>query len=172
VAFTVAVIAHLSLARTVFGRRLYAIGTNRQAAEISGVPMTATVVTAYVVAGICAALGGVLYSARLGVGQPNLGAEGTVLLDIVGATVIGGTSLYGGRGKVLGTVFGVLFYVLLANSLNLLNLSFYTVTIVKGCVILGAVVLDTLRRRTSRTTRTDTDDPAPTPAVATAGTTR
>ncbi len=148
VALAVAVLAHLVLAATVFGRRLYAIGTNRRAAEISGVPMTSTVVTAYVLAGAFAALGGILYSARLGVGQPNLGAEGTVLLDIVGATVIGGTSLYGGRGKVLWTVFGVLFYVLLANTLNLLNLSFYTVTIVKGCVILAAVILDTLRRRT------------------------
>ncbi len=148
VALAVAVLAHLVLAATVFGRRLYAIGTNRRAAEISGVPMTSTVVTAYVLAAAFAALGGILYSARLGVGQPTLGAEGTVLLDIVGATVIGGTSLYGGRGKVLGTVFGVLFYVLLANTLNLLNLSFYTVTIVKGCVILAAVILDTLRRRT------------------------
>ncbi len=172
VALVVAVLAHLVLARTVFGRRLYAIGTNRRTAEISGVPMTSTVAGAYVVAGALAALGGVLYSARLGVGQPNLGAEGTVLLDIVGATVIGGTSLYGGRGKVLWTVFGVLFYVLLANSLNLLNLSFYTVTIVKGCVILAAVVLDTLRRRMGPAAQTDTGGPAATAVAATAGVAR
>ena len=129
--------------------------------------MTSTVITAYVLAGAFAALGGILYSARLGVGQPNLGAEGTVLLDIVGATVIGGTSLYGGRGKVLWTVFGVLFYVLLANTLNLLNLSFYTVTIVKGCVILAAVILDTLRRRTGPAATATTGDSVATTAGVT-----
>lgn len=163
IAVAVAVVAHLTLSTTVLGRRMYAIGTNRRAASISGTPVAYTVTVAYILAGACAALGGILYSARLGVGQPNLGAEGTVLLDIIGATVLGGTSLYGGRGRVVGTAFGVGFYVLLANSLNLLNLSFYTVTIVKGCVILAAVILDTLR---SRIQVAPADEPTMRPAVA------
>jgi len=147
IAAVVAVGAHLLLSRTVFGRWLYAIGTNAETARISGVPVGRAIVWAYVISGACAALGGLLYSSRLGIGQPNLGSDGQVLLDIIGATVIGGTSLYGGKGKVLWTVFGVFFYVLLANSLNLMDLSFYTVTIVKGSVILAAVVLDVLRQR-------------------------
>jgi len=145
IALVVGLAAHLTLSRTVYGRWLYAIGTNAETARISGVPVERTVTWAYVFSGGCAAIGGLLYSSRLGIGQPNLGAD--TLLDIIGATVIGGTSLYGGKGKVLWTVFGVLFYVLLANSLNLLDLSFYTVTIVKGAVILAAVILDTTRQR-------------------------
>ena len=157
-----AVVAHVLLSRTVFGRWLYAIGTNPETARISGIPVQRTMTLAYVFSGACAALGGLLYSSRLGIGQPTLGAD--TLLDIIGATVIGGTSLYGGKGKVLWTVFGVLFYVLLANSLNLLNLSFYTVTIVKGAVILAAVVLDTTRQRLGSASR-----PQPVASPTTAG---
>jgi len=145
IALAVGVAAHVLLSRTVYGRWLYAIGTNAETARISGVPVARTVTWAYVFSGSCAALDGLLYSSRLGICHPNLRAD--TLLDIIGATVIGGTSLYGGKGKVLWTVFGVLFYVLLANSLNLLDLSFYTVTIVKGAVILAAVILDTTRQR-------------------------
>jgi ribose transport system permease protein len=161
-AATVAVGAHVLLSRSVFGRWLYAIGTNPETARISGIPVERTVTLAYVFSGACAALGGLLYSSRLGIGQPTLGAD--TLLDIIGATVIGGTSLYGGKGKVLWTVFGVLFYVLLANSLNLLSLSFYTVTIVKGAVILAAVVLDTTRQRLAGSAR-----PQPVAAPVSAG---
>ena len=150
IAVGVAVLAHVLLAYTVFGRWLYAIGTNAETALISGVPVARTITWAYVFSGACAALGGLLYSSRLNIGQPNLGSDSQVMLDIIGATVIGGTSLYGGKGKVVWTVFGVAFYVLLANSLNLMNLSFYTVTIVKGAVILGAVILDTARQRLRR----------------------
>jgi len=163
IAVAVAVTAHLLLSRTVFGRWLYAIGTNAETARISGVPVARTITWAYVISGACAAIGGLLYSARLGIGQPNLGSDASVLLDIIGATVIGGTSLYGGRGKVLWTVFGVFFYVLLSNSLNLMDLSFYTVTIVKGSVILSAVVLDTMRQRLAATSRR-AQAPAPAPA--------
>lgn len=164
IALGVAVFAHVLLAYTVFGRWLYAIGTNAETALVSGVPVARTITWAYVFSGACAALGGLLYSSRLNIGQPNLGSDGQVLLDIIGATVIGGTSLYGGKGKVLWTVFGVAFYVLLANSLNLMNLSFYTVTIVKGAVILGAVILDTQRQRLRSATGVS-QSPAAAPAT-------
>jgi ribose/xylose/arabinose/galactoside ABC-type transport system permease subunit len=145
IALGVAVLAHLLLAKTVFGRWLYAVGTNASAARISGVPVARTLTLTYVVSGACAGLGGLMYSSQLGIGQPNFDAN--ILLDIVGATVIGGTSLFGGKGKVAWTVFGVFFYALLANTLDLLDVGFYYVTIIKGAVILGAVVLDTARQR-------------------------
>lgn len=136
---------HLLLRRTVLGHWLYAVGMNARAARISGVPTARVVIFAYAFSGVCAALAAVFYSARLEAGRPTLGQN--LLLDVVGATVIGGTSLFGGKGKVLWTVYGVLFFALLANTLNLLNLSFYTVSIVKGSVIVLAALLDVLRTR-------------------------
>lgn len=145
VALVLAAAAHLLLSKTLFGRRLYATGTNSVASRISGVPTTRVIILAYVVSGLCAAIGSILYSARLEMGRPTLGA--TQLLDIVGANVIGGVSLAGGKGKITWTFFGVFFFVLLANTLNLMNLSFYMIDIVKGLVILGAALLDVARTR-------------------------
>jgi ribose/xylose/arabinose/galactoside ABC-type transport system permease subunit len=145
VALAVILIADTILRRTVTGRWIYATGTNAVTAKLSGVPVERVLVFAYVVSGVCAALGGLLYSARSFVGDPTLGRDGQVLLDIIGACVIGGTSLFGGRGKVLWTCFGVFFLVLLGNVLSLLGLPFYVVTIAKGAVILLAVILDTKR---------------------------
>jgi ribose/xylose/arabinose/galactoside ABC-type transport system permease subunit len=141
--FALAIAAHLLLSRTVFGRWIYAIGTNARTAAVSGVPTRRIVTLAYVISGFCAAAGSVLYSARLQTGNPTLGQN--ILLDVIGATVIGGTSLFGGKGKIVWTVFGVLFYVLLDNSLDLLSLSFYTVTAVKGAVIVLATLLNVVR---------------------------
>ncbi|WP_102127485.1 ABC transporter permease [Deinococcus planocerae] len=143
-----AVLAHLLLSRTVLGRWLYATGANAVTARVSGVPVDRVVVFAYVFSGVCAAVGSLLYSTRLQMGRPTLGAD--LLLDVIGATVIGGTSLFGGKGKVLWTFFGVLFFVLLSNSLNLLNLNSYAVSIVKGAVILLAAGLDVARTRLAR----------------------
>jgi ribose transport system permease protein len=103
------------------------------------------VVLAYVLSGFCAAVGSILYSARLEAGRPTLGRD--LLLDVIGAAVIGGISLFGGKGKVLGAVYGVLFFVVLDNSLNKMPLDFYSIDIIKGCVILMAAVLDALRTR-------------------------
>jgi ribose/xylose/arabinose/galactoside ABC-type transport system permease subunit len=133
------------LARTILGRLLYAVGMNRRAATVSGVPTDRVIVCAYAVSGFCAALGSVLYSSRLGAGRPTLGEN--VLLDIIGAAVIGGISLFGGKGKVRWAFYGVLFFVLLDSSLYMLNFKFYTVNIVKGMVILAAALLDVLRNR-------------------------
>jgi ribose transport system permease protein len=149
-AVLLAALAHLLLSRTLFGRRLYATGTNPVASRISGVPTARIVILAYVVSGLCAAVAAVLYSARLEMGRPTLGA--TQFMDIIGANVIGGISLSGGKGKITWTVFGVFFFVLLANTLNLMNLSFYLIDIVKGLVILGAALLDVARTRVAART--------------------
>ena len=142
-----AVAVGLLLGRTPFGRWVYAIGQNPKAAAISGVPTGRVLVLVYTLSAVCATVGGMLYSARLGLGRPGFGQGFDLLLDVIGATVIGGTSLFGGRGKVLWTVFGVLLFVLLTNALNLLNLSYFTVNIVKGSFILFAALLDVARRR-------------------------
>jgi ribose/xylose/arabinose/galactoside ABC-type transport system permease subunit len=142
-----ALVAHLVLRRTVFGRWLYATGQNATAAHISGVPVRSVVFSAYVCSGLCAALASVILTGRLETGSPVLGRE--MLLDIIGATVVGGTSLFGGKGKVAWTLFGVLFLTMLDNALNLLNLSHFFITMVKGAVILLAAVLDATRRRFS-----------------------
>lgn len=149
ITITLAIGAHFLLNRTVFGRQVFAIGANRQAAEISGVPVRRVLVAVYGIAAFCATVGAILYSARLEAGRPTLG-EGTFLLDVIGATVIGGTSLFGGKGKIIWTVFGVIFFVLLSNTLNLMNLSSFHIDMMKGAVILCAALLDVARTRLSR----------------------
>lgn len=144
-AVTVAAFSHLMLSRSLFGRWLYAVGQNPRAALISGVPVGGVIFSAYVVSGLFAALASVLYTGQAETGSPVLGQR--ILLDVIGATVIGGTSLFGGRGKVLWTLFGVLFLKMVDNSLNLLNLSIFAITMAKGGIILIAALLDSLRTR-------------------------
>lgn len=144
IALAVAFVAHLILNRTVFGAQVLAIGMNRRAAEISGVPVRRIIVAVFVIASICAMIGGLLYSARLEAGRPTLGG-GTFLLDVIAASVIGGTSLFGGKAKIIWTFFGVLFYVLMASSLSIMNLSAFQVDMVKGGIILCAALLDVFR---------------------------
>jgi ribose/xylose/arabinose/galactoside ABC-type transport system permease subunit len=145
IAVVVAAVAHLMLGRSLWGRWLYAVGHNARAAWVSGVPVGGVTISAYVVSGVTAAIAAILYTGQAETGSPVLGQR--LLLDIIAATVIGGTSLFGGRGKVLWTLFGVLFIKLIDNSLNLLNLSLFAITMVKGGVILLAALLDALRNR-------------------------
>ncbi len=144
----VASLAHLLLSRTLLGRWLYAVGHNPRASLISGVPVGGVTVSAYVLSGVFAALASVLLTALLETGSPNHGKA--LLLDVIGAAVIGGTSLFGGKGKVLWTVYGVLFLALLGNGLNLLNVSDFLITIIKGAVILIAALLDVWRAKLVR----------------------
>ncbi|RPH92055.1 MAG: ABC transporter permease [Calditrichaeota bacterium] len=147
IVLSLSLLAHVLLTRTVLGRQMVAVGLNRQAAVISGIAAKRLIVTAYIFSGLCAAIGSILYSARLEGGRPTLGQD--LLLDVIGAAVIGGISLFGGKGKVIWAFYGVLFFVLLSNSLNMMNLSFFTIDMVKGAVILLAALLDVLRRRVS-----------------------
>jgi len=140
-----AALAHIVLSRSLLGRWIYAVGINPVAAEISGVPVGRTIVWAYALSGFCAAVASILYTGRLETGSPVLGRG--IFLDVIGAVVIGGNSLSGGRGKILWTVFGVLFISLVDNSLNLLGLSNFNILMVKGGIILLAALLDALRSR-------------------------
>jgi ribose/xylose/arabinose/galactoside ABC-type transport system permease subunit len=144
----IVLVSHLILSRNVLGRWLYAIGMSPAASRVSGVPVERTLILAYVISGLCAALASILYTARLETGSPVLGAR--ILLDIVGAVVIGGTSLFGGKGKILWTIYGVLFMALIENTLNLIGLSYFAIMTVKGALILFAAFADSLRIRFSR----------------------
>jgi ribose/xylose/arabinose/galactoside ABC-type transport system permease subunit len=119
IAVAVVLAAHVVLQHSLYGRWLFAIGLNPRAAEVSGVPVRRVVFWAYVVSGLCAGLAAVLYTGRLETGSPVLGQR--ILLDIVGAAVIGGVSLFGGRGKVLWTVYGALFLTVVDKGLSLLG---------------------------------------------------
>jgi ribose/xylose/arabinose/galactoside ABC-type transport system permease subunit len=143
VTLLVACIAHLALGRTVYGRWLYALGQNPNVARVAGIPVQRMILTAYIVSGLCAGLAAILYTGRLETGSPAIGQR--ILLDVIGASVIGGSSLFGGKGKVLWTVFGTFFLVLIDNALNLQNLSHFSIMMVKGAVILLAATLDALR---------------------------
>jgi ribose/xylose/arabinose/galactoside ABC-type transport system permease subunit len=145
VSVSCAVAAHFLMGKTVFGKWLYATGINPKTSLISGVPTARVIVGAYMISGICAAVASVLYTGRLECGRPTLGSS--LLLDIVGANIIGGISLFGGKGRITWTFFGVLFFVVLGNSLSMMNLDAFAIDIVKGCVILCAAVLDVLRSR-------------------------
>jgi ribose/xylose/arabinose/galactoside ABC-type transport system permease subunit len=148
IAIALAVAAQFVLSRTVRGRWIYSTGANIRAARVSGVPTVNTSVFVYAFSGFCAAVGSVLYSGRLMMGRPTLGAN--ILMDIMGATIIGGTSLFGGKGKITWTLFGVLFYTIMTTSLTQLRLDAFTIDVVKGLIILAAGTMDVMRTRIQR----------------------
>jgi ribose/xylose/arabinose/galactoside ABC-type transport system permease subunit len=133
------------LSRTLAGRWVYAVGHNIQAARISGVPVQRIILAVFAASGFCAALASIIYTSRIETGLPTLGQN--MLLDIVGAAVIGGVSLFGGRGTVLMALGGVLFLSVLDKALQLLGLSLFLVLAIKGGAILIASMIDVARRR-------------------------
>ena len=141
-------VAHLVLQRTKFGRYTYAIGGNEEASLLSGVPVRLYKTGIYVVGGGLAALGAVLLTARLNSAQPIAGIN--YELDAIAATVIGGTSLMGGQGSVIGTLIGALIMGVLRNGLNLLGVSSFIQQVVIGVVIIAAVLLDTFFKQSKR----------------------
>ncbi len=145
IALVVGVVAHLALSRSVLGRWIYAVGLNPKAARVSGVPVARTIVIAFLISGVCAAIASVMYTSRMQTGSPIAGEN--ILLDVIGAVVIGGTSLFGGKGKIIWTVFGVLFLVLLDTTMKLLGASLFAIFMIKGSVILLAALIDTLRNK-------------------------
>lgn len=138
------VIAHFIFTRTTFGRSIYALGGNSDAAKLSGINTRKVSVNVYALCGLMAALAGVLMSARLGSAQPNAG-EGYEM-NVIAACIIGGTSTFGGRGTVLGTAIGALFMSVLANSMTLMKVDVYYQKLVIGAVLIVAVVLDQYKR--------------------------
>lgn len=136
----VCVVAALVLRYTVFGEYVFATGGNAEAARLSGLPVKLIVTIVFAISGSLAALSGVLLTARLRIGQPTA-AQG-LELDAIAAVVLGGTSLFGGRGSVIGTIFAVMLLQVLRNIFNLLGLgSFYQMTMT-GLIIIAAILLN------------------------------
>ncbi|HXP93659.1 MAG TPA: ABC transporter permease [Candidatus Binatia bacterium] len=141
----IVVVFAILLGRTRFGRYVYALGGNEEAARLAGVNVVRIKTMVYVLSGSCAAVAGLLLMARFASGSPQTG-EGFELNSIA-AAVVGGTSLMGGRGLIIGTFIGALLIGVLNNVMNLLNIESYTQEIVLGGVILLAVILEQLRKR-------------------------
>ncbi len=137
-------LAHVMMSRMRLGRYLYAVGGNSEAARLSGVPVKRVLLFAYVASAMLAGLGGVIMASQLKSGSPTYG--NMYELYVIAAVVVGGTSLSGGEGKMLGTLAGVFTIAVIQNGMNLTNVESYTQKVVLGIVILGAVVLDTIRR--------------------------
>jgi ribose transport system permease protein len=142
-------IAHFVLARTTFGRYVYAIGGNEEATRLSGVAIRFHKTMIYGVSGLMSAIAAIILTARLNSAQPIAGMM--YELDAIAATVIGGTSLMGGEGSLGGTLVGALIMGVLRNGLNLLGVSSFLQQIVIGGVIVVAVLLDTILKRRNRT---------------------
>lgn len=136
------------LRRTVFGRRVFAIGSRREAARAAGIPVRATLVAVYCLAGLLVGLGGFLLASRVGAATPTAGTN--FELDAIAAVVIGGTSLRGGQGRVFGAVVGTVIFGVITNLLVLLNVSTFLQDAFRGALILVAVALATLGRRAKK----------------------
>ena len=140
-----AVLTSIFLTRTVWGYRIYAVGGNETAAGLSGINTDGVKTMVYSLCGLLTAIGGVVMTARLGVAAPT--AATAYELDVIAAVVVGGTSLMGGEGTILGVLVGAAIMQVLRNGLVLVGVSAYWLQVVQGLVIVVAIMLDQLRKR-------------------------
>jgi inositol transport system permease protein len=145
---TCAVIAHIVLSYTRYGRQVYAVGGNPEAARLAGVNVTAIIWSVYIIMGFFAGLGAFVLSARLNSAEAVAGTG--YELTVIASVVIGGTSLFGGSGSIFGTVIGALLIGVLLNGLVLLNVNSYIQQIIIGVIIVLAVAFDTFAKSRRR----------------------
>ena len=138
-------VAHIVMTRMRLGRYIYAVGGNIEAARLSGVPVKRVLMLVYIASAVLAGLGGVVMASQLKSGSATYG--NMYELYVIAAVVVGGTSLSGGEGKMLGTLVGAFTIAVIQNGMNLTNVESYTQKVVLGLVILGAVLLDKIRHR-------------------------
>lgn len=129
--------------RTRFGRSVYAIGGNSEAAHLSGIPVARVRIILFGLTGVMSAISGILQSSQLGAGNPSIGAG--VEFAVISAVIVGGASLYGGRGSMVGTLLGVLFIAVLNNGMVLLGVNSYAQNVAQGLIVLLAVLVSALR---------------------------
>ena len=141
----VALAAHFMLTRTRFGRHVFAYGGNEQAARVSGINISRIMLGIFAMTGLLAGLAGILLSSRIGSGNPQLGTG--IELDAITATVIGGTSFNGGIGTIWGTIVGALIIGVINNGLDLMNVSPFWQQVVKGIIIVLAIIIDERKNR-------------------------
>jgi ribose transport system permease protein len=139
-----AVLVHIFLTRTVWGYRIYALGGNETAAGLSGINTNGVKILVYTLCAFLTAIGGVMMTARLGVASPT--AATGYELDVIAAAVVGGTSLSGGEGSILGVLIGAAIMQALRNGLVLTGVSAYWLQAVQGLVIVVAIMFDQLRK--------------------------
>lgn len=137
---------HLLLAHTIFGRELFAVGVNERTARVNGVKTSRIIFLVYVISGFTAGLAGILGAAKLNSAGPTMGPQ-SMFLDVVCAVVLGGASVMGGSGSIIGTVIGSLFIAIISNVMNLLNVDFFIIFLVKGSIIIVITFVDVLRNR-------------------------
>jgi ribose transport system permease protein len=138
-------VAHLLMSRTVLGRYIYAVGGNEEAARLAGVRVKDVLLFVYTISGLLAGFGGVVMASQLKSGAPTYGVM--YELYVIAAVVVGGTSLSGGEGKILGTLIGAFIIAVIQNGMNLTNVESYTQKVVLGLVILGAVLIDRVKQQ-------------------------
>jgi ribose/xylose/arabinose/galactoside ABC-type transport system permease subunit len=136
----ITIISAFILTKTVFGRRVYAVGGNEVAAKVSGVGVPRIKISVYSISGFLAGIAGLLLASRIVSGNPTAG--NSYELDAIAAVIIGGVSMTGGSGKWFGTVIGALFIAVISNGLDILNVSSYFQLLIKGAIIIFAVLLD------------------------------
>jgi ribose/xylose/arabinose/galactoside ABC-type transport system permease subunit len=139
------VIAHFVMSRTVYGRAIYAVGGNEEAARLAGIRVKRVLLSVYIISGALAGLGGIVMASQLKSGAPTYGLM--YELYVIAAVVVGGTSLAGGSGRIFGTLIGAFIIAVIQNGMNLTNVESYTQKVVLGLVILAAVLLDRLKHQ-------------------------
>ncbi len=142
----VALITGLTLAKTQYGRFVYLTGANEQTARVSGIDIRVTAFSTYVLSGLMAGITAIVLTAIVGASTTSM-VRDERLMDVIAATVIGGASLKGGSGSVLGTMFGLLFITILGNVFNLIGVSPFIAMVIKGLVLVAVIGLDVLRSR-------------------------
>lgn len=147
----VAIVVHVILSKTVFGRHIYAIGGNSDAAKYAGINVHKVKILVYIINGVIAGLAAVVQTARVGAGMPTIG-EGFEL-EAVASVVIGGAAMSGGSGSILGTILGSVVLGVLSNGLSLLNVDSYVMQVVRGLIVILAVLLDQVRIMMSNRTQ-------------------
>jgi ribose transport system permease protein len=145
VLFVATVIVTLMMRKSMYGRWLYAVGANPEVARSMGIPRDRVVFGTYVFGGFFAGLAAIITTARLMSASATMGEEG-IVLNVISSAVVGGVSVYGGRGNPLGAVIGAIFIIMITNSMNMMHVSYFMSLFVKGCVIVVVVALDSLRR--------------------------
>lgn len=141
-----AFLMHQLLAKTVFGRQLFQTGINEKAARVNGINTTKILFLIYMIGGLMAGINGVLTAARLNSAGPTMGPA-SAFNNIVCACVLGGASVWGGKGSIIGTVIGSIVMAIITNVMNLLNVDFFATYIVRGAVIIVVCYLDVIRNR-------------------------
>lgn len=140
----IVIIFSFILMRTLYGRWLYLIGNNLNAAHVSGIPVNFAILIAYVISGLSAGFAGIINTAVLSSARPGMGPD-TQILDIITAVVLGGTSVSGGSGTIFGTAVGAILIIMINNVINLLGIPVYFTGLIKGLIIIFAMAIDSIR---------------------------